>query len=200
MPNRYVKHPKHITAYVVRMSLLKDRMKQALVERRKADKAASQAGLAKASGVSRATVTDWFNGKTKNIRGEHLPAAARYLNVNPLWLATGEGSRERTGALAVNERTSLYQLEARRALHELRDEIDALRASAEPERALDERMLRAAVAEVKSVIARHKLKRVRPEAIAEAIAESYLALSTPDQSVEIANKIILKIMRAKSPT
>jgi phage repressor protein C with HTH and peptisase S24 domain len=51
----------------------------------------SKAGLAKACGVTMPSVTSWFNGKTKNLRGYNLYAAARYLEVSPEWLATGRG-------------------------------------------------------------------------------------------------------------
>jgi transcriptional regulator with XRE-family HTH domain len=52
---------------------------------------ATKTGLAKACGVKLPSVTSWFNGKTNNLRGEHLYAAAHYLGVNPEWLATGRG-------------------------------------------------------------------------------------------------------------
>jgi antitoxin HigA-1 len=48
-------------------------------------------GLSVAAKVSAPSVTDWFNGKTKELKGEPLVRAARYLGVDPLWLATGQG-------------------------------------------------------------------------------------------------------------
>jgi len=53
------------------------------------------ADLAVAIGVSRATVSQWVNGPTKKLEGEHLTRAARALGVDAHWLATGE---QRPGA------------------------------------------------------------------------------------------------------
>ncbi|PMC18208.1 helix-turn-helix domain-containing protein [Oligella urethralis] len=50
-----------------------------------------QVDLAKAAGVSRASVNDWISGKSQNIRGENLVKVAKLLNVNSSWLATGHG-------------------------------------------------------------------------------------------------------------
>lgn len=50
--------------------------------------------LADAAGVSRAAVVLWENGQTKNIRLEHLFAAAHALKVQPEWLAIGRGSQD----------------------------------------------------------------------------------------------------------
>lgn len=52
----------------------------------------SQAALAKAAGVRAPSVSDWFSGETKNIKGLPLLKAAAYLQVNALWLASGEGA------------------------------------------------------------------------------------------------------------
>lgn len=51
----------------------------------------SQSGLAKACGISRASVNAWANGKTDSIDGKFLTTAASYLGVSAHWLATGEG-------------------------------------------------------------------------------------------------------------
>jgi transcriptional regulator with XRE-family HTH domain len=50
----------------------------------------ANAELAKACGVRRASVQDWLNGKTKNLRLEYFFGACDYLNVRPRWLALGE--------------------------------------------------------------------------------------------------------------
>lgn len=51
----------------------------------------SQSGLAKACGISRASVNAWVNGKTDSIDGKYLTTAASYLGVSAHWLSTGEG-------------------------------------------------------------------------------------------------------------
>ncbi len=51
----------------------------------------SQSGLAKACGISRASVNAWVNGKTDSIDGKYLTTAAYYLGVSAHWLSTGEG-------------------------------------------------------------------------------------------------------------
>jgi len=47
--------------------------------------------LAKACGISRASVNAWVNGKTDSIDGKYLTTAAYYLGVSAHWLSTGEG-------------------------------------------------------------------------------------------------------------
>lgn len=46
--------------------------------------------LARQAGVTRGTVSLWVNGPTKTIEGDSLMRAARALNEDPHWLATGE--------------------------------------------------------------------------------------------------------------
>lgn len=46
--------------------------------------------LARQAGVTRGTVSQWVNGPTKTIEGDNLMRAARALNEDPHWLATGE--------------------------------------------------------------------------------------------------------------
>jgi len=48
--------------------------------------------LARAVGVKPPSVSDWLSGKSKTMEGENLLRAAKHLNVNPLWLASGTGS------------------------------------------------------------------------------------------------------------
>lgn len=50
-----------------------------------------QVDLAKACGVKPPSVNGWLSGKSKFLRGENLLAAARVLQVNEEWLATGKG-------------------------------------------------------------------------------------------------------------
>lgn len=53
------------------------------------------ASLAAAVGVSPSAVSQWLSASTKNMRPEHLFAAADVLGVEARWLATGRGPRER---------------------------------------------------------------------------------------------------------
>lgn len=73
------------------MSTLCERMNLALDEVRKKDPSKSKTGLAKACNVRAASVSDWFSGKTKSLSFESAVAAAMYLDVSTVWLASGEG-------------------------------------------------------------------------------------------------------------
>jgi len=53
-----------------------------------------QAKLARYCGVKPQSVTGWLTGGTKVIEGEHLLLAAKFFNVEPLWLSTGAGVRD----------------------------------------------------------------------------------------------------------
>ncbi len=48
--------------------------------------------LARAVGVKPPSVSDWLSGKSKTMEGENLLKAAKFLGVNPNWLATGSGA------------------------------------------------------------------------------------------------------------
>lgn len=50
-----------------------------------------QADLARACGISTASVNNWFSGATKSLKGSNLLKVASMLNVSPDWLATGKG-------------------------------------------------------------------------------------------------------------
>ena len=54
----------------------------------------TQSGMARACGISRASVNAWVSGKTESIDGKYLTTAATYLGVSPHWLATGEGAMQ----------------------------------------------------------------------------------------------------------
>lgn len=54
----------------------------------------SQADLARACEVKPPSVHGWLNGKSKYLRGENLLRAAKALNVDQQWLATGEGNMQ----------------------------------------------------------------------------------------------------------
>lgn len=47
--------------------------------------------LARVVGVKPPSVSDWLSGKSKTMEGENLLRVAKYLNINPVWLATGKG-------------------------------------------------------------------------------------------------------------
>jgi transcriptional regulator with XRE-family HTH domain len=46
--------------------------------------------LAEICGITPQAVRDWEEGKTKNIKHEHLTALAHHFNVSVHWLVTGE--------------------------------------------------------------------------------------------------------------
>lgn len=48
--------------------------------------------LARAVGVKPPSVSDWLSGKSKTMEGENLLKAAKFLGVNPNWLASGNGT------------------------------------------------------------------------------------------------------------
>lgn len=54
----------------------------------------SQEAVAKAVGVSRAAVSQWENGSTKDLKLTNFFELARLLKKNPEWLATGHGQEE----------------------------------------------------------------------------------------------------------
>lgn len=83
------------------LKTLPDRMAYALEK-----SGATQADLARAAKVSRATVSDWIKGKIHEIKGPKLIRAARFLRVRPEWLHSGEEPM-RSEVLDDNERRLL---------------------------------------------------------------------------------------------
>lgn len=69
------------------MGTLAERINQAL--RQAGD--VTQADIARACGISTASVNNWFTGATKSLKGENLLRAAAVLKVSPVWLSTGKG-------------------------------------------------------------------------------------------------------------
>ena len=51
----------------------------------------THADLARVCGISSASVSNWFTGETKSLKGPNLLAAASLLRVSPHWLAEGRG-------------------------------------------------------------------------------------------------------------
>ena len=51
------------------------------------------AALAAAVGVSQSAVSQWLSSTVKSLKPEHLFTVSDTLNVDPRWLATGQGNR-----------------------------------------------------------------------------------------------------------
>lgn len=84
------------------MTTLQDRVVWAFDRKKERDPKATKSSLARAAHIDPASVSDWFNGKTKSLRGEVAIRAAAYLGVSSLWLASGKGSRLDPGDSAVS--------------------------------------------------------------------------------------------------
>jgi transcriptional regulator with XRE-family HTH domain len=71
---------------------------------------ATQADLCRLCKVKSSSVSFWFSGKTKAIKGDMLFRVADFLNVNPKWLATGLGPMRPTESVAhhVAEEPAIY--------------------------------------------------------------------------------------------
>ena len=67
-------------------SELKDRLAEALAQSGK-----TKIGLARYCGVSHPSVTNWFNGRTKELTSSNAMKAAVFLDVSVQWLTTGKG-------------------------------------------------------------------------------------------------------------
>ncbi len=67
----------------------------------------TKSDLARACNVQPASVSDWLSGKSKSMRAEYAIKASDFLNVNLLWLSTGEGSidSDENGSL-----TNIFQI------------------------------------------------------------------------------------------
>ena len=85
------------------MSTLAERMALALAEAQKTAPHKTKAGLARACKIQPSSVTDWFNGRTKNMRYDKAGIAASYLNVNARWLAEGVGEMHSSSVEAFDE-------------------------------------------------------------------------------------------------
>jgi transcriptional regulator with XRE-family HTH domain len=67
----------------------------------------TKAELARKARVKAPSVNAWFSGDTLTLKAEPLVRAAAYLEVNALWLATGEGPMR--AALTAAEPAAAYQ-------------------------------------------------------------------------------------------
>jgi len=74
------------------MDSFTDRITEALT-----DSGLKQADLARACGISSASVANWFSGATQSLRGKNLIRVSETLGVNPDWLSSGKG-RKKTAA------------------------------------------------------------------------------------------------------
>lgn len=75
------------------MNTLAERIRKALDE----SGGVTQADIARACGISTASVNNWFTGATKSLKGENLLRAAAILKVSPAWLSTGKGDMRPRG-------------------------------------------------------------------------------------------------------
>lgn len=89
----------HLSFNVLNMSSLAERLSDTLRA-----VGMTRAALARAAGVSRATVTLWMDGTTRSIHGENLTRAAAALRVSAHWLATGEGPMQVSGTQGAQAR------------------------------------------------------------------------------------------------
>ncbi len=87
---------------------LASRMKRALAAGEA--RGLNQAALARACGVKEPSVSAWFSGDTKSLKGENAVLAARYLGVNAEWLTTGRGpmSSDEPAVAAVADQSAEY--------------------------------------------------------------------------------------------
>lgn len=79
-------------------SELKDRLAQALALSGK-----SKIELARYCGVSHPSVTNWFNGRTKELTSGNAMKAAVFLGVSVQWLTTGKGDMKSGSVTALHD-------------------------------------------------------------------------------------------------
>ena len=70
---------------------MKSTLKERIIEAMKGPPTVSGVQLARACGISTASVSGWKTGTSKTIEGSNLIAAAKCLRVRPEWLANGIG-------------------------------------------------------------------------------------------------------------
>lgn len=79
-------------------SELKDRLAEALAQSGK-----SKIELARYCGVSHPSVTNWFNGRTKELTSGNAMKAAVFLGVSVQWLTTGKGDMKSGSVTALHD-------------------------------------------------------------------------------------------------
>ena len=85
------------------MSTLAERMAISFKEIQTTNPSKTKAGLARAAGVTPSSVSDWFNGRTKQLRFDVANRAAAYLEVSAQWLANGSGEMHSPSVVAFDE-------------------------------------------------------------------------------------------------
>lgn len=75
--------------------------------------------LARETGVSNATVSDWESGEIKNLSAESLLKVCEFLQISPTWLQFGRGEMHQTAlteadckALEINRKLSIKERSA----------------------------------------------------------------------------------------
>lgn len=86
------------------MSSLSERLQQAMEKRG----LTSQAELARACKVKTSSVSAWFSGKTKSLKGTTARLAAEYFGCDRDWLAFGIGQPHWRGEYGVAEHAATY--------------------------------------------------------------------------------------------
>ncbi len=100
------------------MSTLKERMEAALLHRRAMSspgERVTQRDLANYVGVSAPSVSAWFSGETKSLKGDTALKAAKFLGVRAEWLNSGAGPMLSSSAVPdhggeVAHSMSLYEI------------------------------------------------------------------------------------------
>jgi transcriptional regulator with XRE-family HTH domain len=106
------------------MTLLCDRLKAAMDAATPEIKAIE---LARQIGVTRATVSEWLSGKTKEMKGSLLVEVAAVLQVSSYWLGTGKGTMRLTEVNDAHQNyntPSINEEKLRQASRFLFDHID----------------------------------------------------------------------------
>lgn len=91
-----------IISYTESMNTLAERLKFIFENNKNLNKT----GLWKACKLSSGAITHWFNGETKELKGDNLINAANYLGVNAGWLANGKGD-----AFKIKESIAPYEIQ-----------------------------------------------------------------------------------------
>lgn len=86
---------------------LKQRMEEAAADM---GERFNRADLQNACGVTKASVSDWFTGKTKSLKGDTLVAAAAYFGVSASWLGDGKGQKREPLMASTPEEVELLSL------------------------------------------------------------------------------------------
>lgn len=72
-------------------------------------KGISQSELSRRIGVTRGAISFWLNGDVQTVNGNRLITLASALDVDPTWLATGQGPMESTGIILSDDERKLLE-------------------------------------------------------------------------------------------